>query len=385
MDFDLTPEQELIRKTARDFADREVAPVATQYDRAEEFPWPVVEKMRPLGFLGAPIPEEYGGMGLDAISYCLVIEEIARADSSVRSILSVNCSLVGLSILKWGTEEQKRSWLPKICTGDAIGCFALTEPGAGSDPSSLTMTAARDGDDYVLNGSKMFITNGTVAGVALTMATVDPSLGSKGITAFLVPCDAAGFEAREIKGKLGLRASSTAELIYRDVRVPASAMLGEVGDGMKVALSALDNGRVGLAAGCVGIAQACLDAALQYAKDREQFGRPIAGFQLIQEMLAEMLIEVEAARLLVWRAAALKDKGVRNTIEASIAKYVASEAAVKCANLAIQVHGGYGYIDEFPVGKYLRDARVTTLYEGTSQVQKLLLGRHLTGINAFTS
>jgi alkylation response protein AidB-like acyl-CoA dehydrogenase len=247
------------------------------------------------------------------------------------------------------------------------------------------MTAVRDGDDFILNGSKMFITNGTVAGLALTFANADPSKGAKGITAFLVPCDTPGFSATEIKGKLGLRSASTAELSYADVRVPASAVLGEIGGGMKIALSSLDDGRVSLAAGCVGIAQACLDASVEYAKQREQFGRPIAGFQLIQEMLAEMLIETEAARLLVWRAAALKEKGVRNTIEASIAKYVASESAVKCANLAIQVHGGYGYIDEFPVGKYLRDARVTTLYEGTSQVQKLLLGRHLTGVNAFTS
>ena len=384
MDLDLTPEQELIRKTARDFAEREIAPVAMEYDRAEEFPWPVLEKMKPIGFLGASIPEEYGGMGLDPISYCLVIEEIARADSSIRGILSVNCSLVGTSIVKYGTEEQKHEWLPKLAAGDAIGCFALTEPGAGSDPGSLRMTAVRDGDDFVLNGSKMFITNGTVAGLALTFANADPSKGAKGVTAFLVPCDTQGFSATEIKGKLGLRAASTAELSYSDVRVPASAVLGEIGGGMKIALSSLDDGRVSLGAGCVGIAQACLDASVEYAKQREQFGRPIAGFQLIQEMLAEMLIETEAARLLVWRAAALKEKGVRNTIEASIAKYVASESAVKCANLAIQVHGGYGYIDEFPVGKYLRDARVTTLYEGTSQVQKLLLGRHLTGVNAFT-
>jgi hypothetical protein len=247
------------------------------------------------------------------------------------------------------------------------------------------MTAVRDGDEYVLNGSKMFITNGTVAGLALTFANVDPSKGAKGVTAFLVPMPAAGLTATEIKGKLGLRSASTAELSYTDVRVPASAVLGQTGGGMKVALSALDDGRVSLAAGCVGIAQACLDASVAYTKQREQFGRPIAGFQLIQEMLAEMLVETEAARLLVWRAAALKDKGVRNTVEAAMAKFVASEAAVKCANLAIQVHGGYGYIDEFPVGKYLRDARVTTLYEGTSQVQKLLLGRHLTGVNAFTS
>jgi len=385
VDFDLTPEQELVRKTARDFADREIAPVAMEFDRSEEFPWPVLEKMKPLGFLGASIPEEYGGMGLDPISYCLVIEEIARADSSIRGILSVNCSLVGTAIAKYGTEEQKRNWLPRVASGETIGCFCLTEPGAGSDPSSLKMTAVRDGDDFVLNGSKMFITNGTVAGLALTFANADPPKGAKGITAFLVPCDAPGFKATEIKGKLGLRAASTAELSYSDVRVPASSILGDIGGGMKIALSALDDGRVSLGAGCVGIAQGCLEASLAYAKEREQFGRPIAGFQLIQEMLAEMLIEVEAARLLVWRAAALKEKGVRNTVEASIAKYVASEAAVRCANLAIQVHGGYGYIDEFPVGKYMRDARVTTLYEGTSQVQKLLLGRHLTGVNAFTS
>ncbi len=385
MDFDLTPEQELVRKTARDFAEREIAPVAMDYDRREEFPWAVLEKMKPIGFLGASIPEEYGGMGLDPISYCLVIEEIARADSSIRGIMSVNCSLVGTSIAKYGTEEQKQEWLPKLATGGSIGCFALTEPGAGSDPGSLQMTAVRDGDGFVLNGSKMFITNGTVAGLALTFANADPSKGAKGITAFLVPCDAPGFSATEIKGKLGLRAASTAELSYADVRVPATAVLGEIGGGMKIALSSLDNGRVSLGAGCVGIAQGCLDASLRYAKERAQFGRPIAGFQLIQEMLAEMLIEIEAARLLVWRAAAMKERGMRNTVEASLAKYVASEAAVKCANLAIQVHGGYGYIDEFPVGKYLRDARVTTLYEGTSQVQKLLLGRHLTGVNAFTS
>jgi len=384
LDFDLTPEQELVRKTARDFADREIAPVAMQYDRAEEFPWPVLEKMKPLGFLGASIPEEYGGMGLDPVSYCLVIEEIARADSSIRGILSVNCSLVGTAIAKYGTEDQKRGWLPRLAAGDAIGCFALTEPGVGSDPGSMQMTATRDGDDYILNGSKMFITNGTVAGLALTFANAEPSKGAKGVTAFLVPCDSPGFKATEIKGKLGLRAASTAELQYADVRVQASNVLGEIGGGMKIALSALDDGRVSLGAGCVGIAQGCLDASVAYAKQREQFGRPIAGFQLIQEMLAEMLVEVEAARLLVWRAAAKKEKGERITVEASIAKYVASEAAVKCSNLAIQLHGGYGYIDEFPVGKYMRDARVTTLYEGTSQVQKLLLGRHLTGVNAFT-
>ncbi len=384
MDLDLTPEQDLVRKTAREFAEREIAPYAREYDRSEQFPWPIVEKMKPLGFLGAPLPEEYGGMGLDAVSYCLVLEELARADSSIRSIVSVNCSLVGLTILKWGTDDQKKTWLPALASGDALGCFGLTEPGSGSDAGSLRSSAKRDGDDWVINGTKMFITNGTVAKVALVMAQTDPSLGTKGITAFLVPTDTPGFTANEIHGKLGLRSSSTAELVLEDVRVPNDAMLGGIGDGMKVALGALDNGRVGLGASCVGLAQACLDASLSYAKEREQFGKPIAGFQLVQEMLSEMFVEVEAARLLVWRAAALKDKGVRNTLEASVAKFYASEAAVKCANLAIQVHGGYGYIDEYPVGKYLRDARVTTLYEGTSQIQKLIIGRHLTGINAFS-
>ena len=384
MDLDLTPEQELIRKTARDFAEREIAPYAADYDRKEEFPRAILEKMKPLGFLGAPLPQEYGGMGVDAVSYALIIEEIARADSSVRSIISVNCSLVGLTILKWGTDEQKTEWLPKIASGETLGCFGLTEPGSGSDAASLQTRARRDGDDWVLNGTKMFITNGTVAGVALIMAQTDPSLGAKGIAAFLVPTETAGFTANEIHGKLGLRASSTAELVLVDVRVPDDAMLGGIGDGMKVALSALDNGRVGLGASCVGLAQACLDSALSYSKERKQFGKPIAGFQLIQEMLAEMHVEIEAARLLVWRAASLKDKGMRNTLEASVAKFYASEAAVKCANLAIQVHGGYGYIDEYPVGRYLRDARVTTLYEGTSQIQKLIIGRHLTGENAFS-
>jgi alkylation response protein AidB-like acyl-CoA dehydrogenase len=295
----------------------------------------------------------------------------------------VNCSLVGLTILRWGTEAQKNEWLPKIASGETLGCFGLTEPGSGSDAASLQTRARRDGDDWVLNGTKMFITNGTVAGVALIMAQTDPSLGAKGIAAFIVPTAIAGFTANEIHGKLGLRASSTAELVLQDVRVPDTAMLGEIGDGMKVALSALDNGRVGLGASCVGLAQACLDSALSYSKERKQFGKPIAAFQLIQEMLAEMHVEIEAARLLVWRAASLKDKGQRNTLEASVAKFYASEAAVKCANLAIQVHGGYGYVDEYPVGRYLRDARVTTLYEGTSQIQKLIIGRHLTGENAF--
>jgi alkylation response protein AidB-like acyl-CoA dehydrogenase len=383
VDFELTPDQELVRSSVREFAQREIAPYAAVWDREERFPWEVVEKIKPLGYFGAPIPEEHGGMGLDAVSYAILVEEIARADSSVRSIISVNCSLVGLTIVKWGTAEQKAEWLPRLSSGEVFGCFGLTEPDSGSDAASMKSRAVKDGDDWVISGSKMFITNGTVAGLALIIAQTQPGSGSKGTAAFLVPCDTPGFEAREIHGKLGLRASSTASLHLDGVRVPGSAMLGGIGDGMKVALSTLDNGRVGLGASCVGLSQACLDSALDYAKNRNQFGKKIAGFQLIQEMLADMAVKIDAARLLVYRAAALKDRGVRNTLEASMAKYFASETAVECANLAIQVHGGYGYIDEYPVGRYLRDARVTTLYEGTSQIQKLLIGRHLTGENAF--
>jgi alkylation response protein AidB-like acyl-CoA dehydrogenase len=330
------------------------------------------------------VPEEYGGMGLDTLSYCLIMEEIARADSSVRGILSVQCSLVENAILKFGTEEQKRTWLPRLASGGVIGCFCLTEPDAGSDAASIRMPARREGDAWVLSGTKMFITNGTVAGLAMVVAQTDPAKGSKGTVTFLVPTDVPGFAAHEIKGKVGLRAASTAEVVLDGVRVPPSAMLGGVGEGIKVALAGLDSGRISLAAGCVGLAQAALDSALEYAGKREQFGRPIASFQLIQEMLADMHVEIEAARLLTWKAAALKDKGQRVTTEASVAKYAASEAAVTCANFAFQIHGGYGYIDEYPVGKLLRDARVTTVFEGTSQVQKLLIGRHLTGISAFT-
>jgi len=381
--FELTPEQEAIRATARAFAEREVAPHAAQWDRDEHFPAELIPRLAEVGFLGAPVPVEYGGMGLDAVSYAVVIEEIARADSSVRSIVSVNCSLFALTVLKWGTEAQRKEWLPKVSGGEMLGCFGLTEPGAGSDPGSMVTRAVRDGEHWVIDGSKMFITNGTQAGIALIFAQTDPSRGAKGIACFLVPTATPGFAANEIHGKLGLRASSTAELVLTGVRVGPESLLGEVGDGMKIALSTLDNGRVGLAASCVGLAQASLDAALAYAKDREQFGKPIARHQLVQEMLADMYVDVEAARLLTLRAAAKKDAGERNTLEASVAKYYASEAAVRCTNLAIQVHGGYGYVDEYPVGRYLRDARVTTLYEGTSQIQKLIIGRHLTGESAF--
>ncbi len=382
MDFALTEEQQLIRETARAFCDREIVPHAREWDRSERMDRGIVAKLAEIGFLGCALPEEHGGMGLDTVSYCLVMEELGRADSSVRGIVSVNNGLAGKTIAKWGTAEQQAEWLPKLCTGEALGCYGLTEPGSGSDPASLVTRARRDGDSWVIDGSKIFITLGSWAGVALVFAR-SGSEGARGITCFLVPSSAEGFSAVKIDGKLGLRAQDTAEIWLDGVRVPDSARLGDEGAGFKVAMSALDNGRISLAAGSVGIAQGCVDASVAYAAERRQFGKPIAAFQLVQELIADMAVETEAARLLAWRAAYLADSGQPYTLAASQAKYYASEVAVRAANAAVQVHGGYGYVDEFPVQKYLRDARVSTLYEGTSQIQKLLIGRALTGESAF--
>jgi len=382
MDFTLTSEQELIRRSAREFCDREIVPNARDWDRSERMDEGIVPKLAEIGFLGCALPEEYGGMGLDTISYCLVMEELGRADSSVRGIVSVNNGLAGKTIAKWGTDEQKRQWLPGLASGETLGCYGLTEPGSGSDPASLVTRATRDGGEWVIDGSKIFITLGSWAGVALVFARSGGE-GPRGITCFLVPTGSPGFSARKIDGKLGLRAQDTAELFFDSVRVPDSARLGDEGAGFKVAMSALDNGRISLAAGAVGLAQACVDASVAYATERQQFGKPLAQFQLIQELIAEMAVETEAARMLAWRAAALADRGESFTLAASQAKYYASEVAVRAANAALQVHGGYGYVDEFPVARYLRDARVLTLYEGTSQIQKLLIGRALTGESAF--
>ena len=382
MRFDLSPEQEMIRQQVRDFADREIWPGARERDRDGHFPHDIIAKLGALGYMGPTVPEEYGGMGLDFISEALIFEEIGRADSSIRTTLSVQISLSELPILRWGTEEQKRAYLPRLASGQWIGCFGLTEPGAGSDASNLATRAVRDGDSWVINGRKMWISNGGIANLALVFAQTDPALGHKGLAAFLVETDTPGFGAQTIKGKLGLRSSNTAELILEDVRVPAANMLGRIGDGFKIAMSALDDGRFGVASGCVGIIQGCVDASVKYAKERLAFDQPIAGFQLVQELLADMILDLEAARLLVYRAGDLKNKGVKNTRETSLAKWYASEAAVRAALNAIQVHGGYGYSDEYPVERYLRDAKVATLYEGTTQIQKLIIGRFATGIDA---
>ncbi|WP_436500597.1 acyl-CoA dehydrogenase family protein [Actinokineospora sp. HUAS TT18] len=382
MDLALSDEQQALWDLARDFIDKEVVPNAAEWDRREQVDRAIVGKLGAIGFLGMTIPEEYGGSGGDHLSYCLMMEELGRGDSAIRGIVSVSLGLVGKSIAYWGDEEQKRHWLPRLSSGESLACFGLTEPDTGSDAGSLATRAVRDGDDYVITGSKMFITNGTWADVSLIFARTGGP-GAKGISAFLVPTDAAGFTHREIKGKLGLRGQSTGELVLDGVRVPASARLGEEGVGFKIAMSALDKGRMSVAAGCVGLAKGALDASVKYATERTQFGKPIAGYQLVQEMLADMAVATDAARLLVWRVADLIERGQPFGTAASMAKLFASENAVSAANLAIQVFGGYGYLDEYPVAKFLRDARVMTLYEGTSQIQKLLIGRALTGINAF--
>jgi alkylation response protein AidB-like acyl-CoA dehydrogenase len=382
MDLSLSDEQAALRELARDFVDREVVPHVRDWDIAEQVDRSIVGKLGEVGLLGLTVPEEYGGSGGDHLTYCLMMEEIGRGDSAIRGIVSVSLGLVGKTILTFGTEDQKREWLPRLCSGESLSCFGLTEPDTGSDAGNLATKAVRDGSDWVLSGSKMFITNGTWADLALVFArTGEP--GPRGVTAFLVPTGSAGFEHREIKGKLGLRGQSTGELILDGVRVPDTARLGDEGQGFKIAMAALDKGRMSVAAGCVGLARCALEAATKYAGERQQFGRPIAGFQLVQQMLADMAVGTDAARLLVWRVADLIDRGLPFRTEASMAKLHASENAVSAANLAIQVYGGYGYLDEYPVAKILRDARVMTLYEGTSQVQKLLIGRALTGVNAF--
>ena len=382
IDFELTDEQLLIRDTAREFTDKEIVPVARDNDRNERFDTDLVQKIADMGFLGSIVSEEYGGRGLDYLSYGLIVEEIGRGDSSARTVVSVQTSLVAKTVENWGTEEQKREWLPQLCSGEALGCFGLTEPGTGSDAANQKTRATKIDGGWKISGQKQFISMGNYAKLALIFAQTDPELAHRGLACFLVPTDAAGFTAAEIHGKLGLRASDTAELSLDGVEVADEAMLGEVGDGFKVAMSALDSGRFSVASGCVGISQGCVNASVEYSKQREQFGRPIAAFQLVQEMIAEMIVDTEAARGLVWRAGWLKDNGKPSTTETSMAKLYATEAAVRNANLAIQVHGGSGYVDDYPVERYLRDARVTTLYEGTSQIQKLIIGRAVTGENA---
>ncbi len=373
MYIQLNDEQKMLRDEVRRFADEVVKPIAKETDEKGIFPTDVIRQAGEMGLTGVAVPEEWGGAGMDVISYCIVVEEISRVCGSTGVILSVNNSLVCDPIMKFGNDEQKELFLKPLAAGEKLGCFALTEPGAGSDAAALRTTARRDGDDYVLNGNKVFITNGTHADVAIVFASVDLALGHKGITAFLVPAEIDGYSHGIHEYKLGVNGSGTTELAFEDMRIPAAFRLGEEGEGFKVAMSTLDGGRIGIASQAVGIAQGAFEEAVQYAKEREQFGKPISSFQAIQHYLADMSTELDAARLLTWKAAWTKMNRKRFTLEAAQAKLYSSEMAQRVTNLAVQIHGGYGYIREYNVERYFRDARITEIYEGTSEIQKMVI------------
>jgi butyryl-CoA dehydrogenase len=373
MRIELTEEQKLLQETVRRFAEEVAGPRAKEIDESGEFPRDFFDQAGELGLAGVSIPEEYGGAGMDALSYCLVIEEVSRVCATSGVILSVNNSLVCDPLLKFGTEEQKKEFLTPLAAGKKLGCFALTEPGAGSDPAGMRTTARRDGDDYVLNGNKIFITNGTDADIALVFASVDLEKKHKGITCFIVPADAPGYSHGTHEFKLGVNASGTTELAFENLRIPARYRLGEEGDGFKVAMATLDGGRIGIAAQAIGIAQAAFEEALAYSQEREQFGKALSNFQAIQFYLADMATEIDAARLMTWKAAWAKENQKRFTLEASQAKLFASEMAQRVTNKALQIHGGYGYTKEYNVERYFRDARITEIYEGTSEIQKMVI------------
>ncbi|MGK2877284.1 MAG: acyl-CoA dehydrogenase family protein [Solirubrobacterales bacterium] len=382
MDFSLTDEQELIRQAARDFADNEIRPVATDNDHEGKFDLNIVKGLAGMGFLGPIFPEEFGGRGIDYRTYGLIVEEIGKVDAAARTVISVTTSLCGVPIMKFGTEEQKQKYLPGIADGTALVCFGLTEPDTGSDAANQKTRATRTKSGWSISGTKMWISLGNYAKVALIFCQTDPELGHKGLACFLVPTDTPGFSAQPIKHKLGMHASDVAEISLDAVEVPEEAMLGEIGQGFKIAMTALESGRFSVGSGALGICAGSVECSVDYSKKREQFGKPIGSFQMVQDMIAQMVVKTDASRLLLWRAAYLKDMGLPNTTETSIAKLHSTESAIECANLAIQVHGGSGYVDDFPPARYLRDARVLTLYEGTSQVQKLIIGRAYTGLNA---
>jgi alkylation response protein AidB-like acyl-CoA dehydrogenase len=377
MNFELSETQKMIRETARQFARDELAATAESRDEKEEFPHDAVKKLGELGFMGMVVPEQYGGAGLDTVSYSLAVEEISRVDASCGVIMSVNNSLVCYGINEFGTEDQKQKFLNPLATGKKLGAFALSEPEAGSDATNQRTMAVRDGDFYVLNGIKNWITNGLNADYVLVIAATDPAKGAHGISAFIVEKGMAGFTAGKKERKLGIRSSDTVSLAFQDVRVPLGNRIGEEGSGFKFAMKTLDGGRIGIASQAVGIAQASLDAAVKYAKERKAFDQPIAHLQAIQFKLADMATEIDAARLLTLQAAAVKDSGKRFTQHAAMAKLFASKIAVKCALEAIQIHGGYGYIREYNVERYLRDAKITEIYEGTSEIQRIVIARSL--------
>jgi len=373
MNFELSEEQLLIREMVTEFTAAEVAPIAAEIDRDHRFPVELLPKLAELGLMGVPFAEESGGAGADYVSYAIVLEELARACASTSVIVSAHTSLGTWPIAEFGTPEQKEKYLRGLASGEKLAAFALTEPGAGSDAAAGTTTAVLDGDDYVLNGSKIFITNGGFADVYVVTAMTDPAAGTRGISAFIVERDAPGFSVGVEEQKMGIKASSTTPLYLSDCHIPKSALLGKEGKGFKIAMQTLDGGRIGIAAQALGIAQGALDASVAYAKERVQFGKPIAVLQAIQWMIADMATEIEAARLLVYRAAWNKDNGLSFSKEAAMAKLFAAETATRCAGKAIQIHGGYGFTEGYPVERAYRDAKITELYEGTSEVQRLVI------------
>jgi alkylation response protein AidB-like acyl-CoA dehydrogenase len=377
MNFEFTEEQLMIKETARKFAVEELAPKASERDEKEEFPHEEIKKLAELGFMGMMVSEKYGGPGFDTISYVLAMEEISKVDASVGVIMSVNNSLICWPIETFGTEEQKLKYLPRLARGELLGAFCLSEPEAGSDASNQRTTAVKDGDCYILNGTKNFITNGVYANILIVFAQTDKEKGSKGISAFIVEKDLPGVIVAKKEKKLGIRSSDTAQIVFEDCKVPASNRLGEEGAGFKIAMTTLNGGRIGIAAQALGIAQASLEASIKYAKERKTFGKYLAEHQAIQFKIADMATKIEAARLLTLLAAWKKDRGERYVKEASMAKLFASQVAVESALEAVQIHGGYGYIKDFPVERYLRDSKITEIYEGTSEIQRIIIAREL--------
>ncbi|HJX41155.1 MAG TPA: acyl-CoA dehydrogenase [Anaerolineales bacterium] len=380
----LTPEHEMIRQAAREFAQNEIAPIAAEHDESGEFPAQTIHKMGEMGFMGIEVPEDYGGAGLDTLSYVLALEEICKADAAHGTIMSVNNSLFCYALLRFGSEAQKQKYLRPVASGQAVGAYSLTEPMSGSDAGTMRSRAVRQGDEYVINGRKSWVSSGPVASYVLLFTMTDPEQQHRGVSAFLVEAGKPGFSVGKIEPKLGIRASATCEILFEDYHCPAENRLGEEGEGFKIAMTVLDAGRIGIAAQALGIAEAAYEASLQYARQREAFGKPIGEFQGISFTLADMKTRIEASRLLTYQAALAKtrarESGGRFTLEASMAKLFASETATFCADAAVQIHGGMGYSKELPVERYYRDSKITTIYEGTSEIQRLVISRMELGL-----
>lgn len=378
MDFKVTEEQQMLRKMVRDFSEKEVEPSAAERDEEERFDRGIFDQMAALGLTGIPWPEEYGGIGSDYVSYCIAVEELSRVCASTGVTLSAHVSLASWPIFTYGTEEQKQTFLKRLATGEALGAYALSEPGAGSDVASMKMTATKDGDSYVLNGSKVWITNGEVADLYVVFAKTDESAKHRGISAFIVEKGTEGFSFGKKERKLGIRSSPTTELIFDQCRIPAANLLGEEGEGFTIAMKTLDGGRNGIAAQALGIAQGALDASITYAKERKQFGKPIAHNQGISFKLADMATDIEAARLLTYQAAWLESSGLPYGKASAMSKLFAGDAAMRITTEAVQIFGGYGYTKDYPVERYMRDAKITQIYEGTNEIQRLVIGRMVT-------